>query len=95
MSEFIEHPGVVTGIKNKVAEVQIKQDSACASCQVKSACVIHSKQDMVIEVPLSGNSSFNIARHPAKPSLQFSDLAFCALRLPGMEIPAGKHKRLL
>ncbi len=63
MSILIEHPGIVRGIKDKVIEVQIKRDAACASCDAKSTCVIHSKQDMIIEVSMPENSSFKTGDH--------------------------------
>ena len=56
MRENIEHEGIITNIRNGVADVQIVQYSACSNCHAQSAC---NDMDFKIgdKVLIIGNSS--------------------------------------
>lgn len=46
----IEHIGKVVEVNDTRCVVQIEQMSACATCQVKSACTVSEKEEKLIEV---------------------------------------------
>ena len=49
MSEIIEHIGVVTGSVGNKLQVLIEQQSACAGCHAREACMAADKSDKVID----------------------------------------------
>lgn len=51
MRENIEHEGIITNIRNGVADVQIVQYSACSNCHAQSACTVSDKKEKMVEIP--------------------------------------------
>jgi len=60
MSEYIQHGGIITAIKNGVIDVRIEQASACADCHAQKSCILFGKQDKIIEVLQPENISFAV-----------------------------------
>lgn len=56
MNHFIKHSGVIVGLENNRALVQIEQKSACATCHAKSACSASDKETKVLEILLLDDS---------------------------------------
>lgn len=54
MSDTIEHSGIIQSMKNGYARVLINQESACAGCHVRSACLTFDKGEKIIDVPYRG-----------------------------------------
>lgn len=55
MKRFIQHRGVVKHAEDGRIVVCIEQQSACAACHAKSACLVSDKKEKLIEV--KGESS--------------------------------------
>lgn len=52
----IEHIGTVVAQDGDRLSVQIEQQSACSSCQVRSACSVSEKEEKIIEVSARGEA---------------------------------------
>ena len=50
----IEHQGIITEITENVVKVNISQESACAVCHAKGACIAADVQEKIIEVDHPG-----------------------------------------
>ena len=48
MGEIVSHEGIVTNIKGDDVEVKILSKSACASCNIKTACNMSEMQEKII-----------------------------------------------
>ena len=51
MDKNIEHEGIVTDIRDGIADIRIVQYSACSGCHIKSACTVADKKEKIVEVP--------------------------------------------
>ncbi len=49
MSKDIKHIGIVKSIENNRVQVLIEQQSACAGCHAKSACMAAEKSEKIID----------------------------------------------
>lgn len=56
---MIEHTGIILSIENNVAEISLKQTSACASCHAKGACTSSDVKERQITSTLN-RSDYNV-----------------------------------
>ena len=57
--DSIIHPGIIVNISGETVQVKILSQSACSSCQVKSACAVAEMEEKMIEIDKSGSGSWN------------------------------------
>ena len=50
MGEIVSHEGIITNIKGDEVEVKILSKSACASCNIKTACNMSEMQEKIITI---------------------------------------------
>lgn len=61
--EKVSHSGVITNILDESIEVQILSKSACAACNIKSACNIAEMQEKKIMIPKPDDRQFSIGQN--------------------------------
>lgn len=63
MSEsIISHPGIITKIEGKKAEVTVQVNSGCASCEIKTSCSISESVAKIIEVNLENAEAYHVGQ---------------------------------
>ena len=60
MDNRISHEGIVTKIDNENIEVKILSQSACVSCNIKSACNMSEMQEKIITIPAPKDKNLSI-----------------------------------
>ena len=60
MENRISHEGIVTKIDNENIEVKILSQSACVSCNIKSACNMSEMQEKIITIPAPKDKNLSI-----------------------------------
>ena len=60
MDNRISHEGIVTKIDNENIEVKILSQSACAACNIKSACNMSEMQEKIITIPAPKDKNLSI-----------------------------------
>ena len=62
MENRISHEGIVTKIDNDNVEVKILSKSACASCNIKTACNMSEMQEKIITIPAPKDKKLSIGQ---------------------------------
>ena len=62
MENRISHEGIVTKIDNDNVEVKILSKSACASCNIKTACNMSEMQEKTITIPAPKDKKLSIGQ---------------------------------
>lgn len=62
MEHRISHEGIVTKIEDDTIEVKILSKSACASCNIKSACNMSEMQEKIIRIPAPKDKNLSIGK---------------------------------
>ena len=62
MENRISHEGIVTKIDNDNVEVKILSKSACASCNIKTACNMSEMQEKIISIPAPKDKKLSIGQ---------------------------------
>lgn len=62
MENRISHEGIVTTIDNDNVEVKILSKSACASCNIKTACNMSEMQEKIISIPAPKDKKLSIGQ---------------------------------
>ena len=62
MENRISHEGIVTKIDNENIEVKILSQSACAACNIKSACNMSEMQEKIITIPAPKDKKLSIGQ---------------------------------
>ena len=62
MEHRISHEGIITKIDNDNIEVKILSKSACASCNIKSACNMSEMQEKIITIPTPKDKNLSIGQ---------------------------------
>lgn len=62
MEHRISHEGIVTKIEDDIIEVKILSKSACASCNIKSACNMSEMQEKIIRIPAPKDKNLSIGQ---------------------------------
>ena len=62
MENRIFHEGIVTKIDNENIEVKILSQSACVSCNIKTACNMSEMQEKIITIPAPKDKNLSIGQ---------------------------------
>ena len=62
MGEIVSHEGIITNIKGDEVEVKILSKSACASCNIKTACNMSEMQEKIITINAPKNKNLSIGQ---------------------------------
>ena len=62
MENRISHEGIVTKINSDIIEVKIISKSACASCNIKTACNMSEMQEKTISIPAPKDKNLSIGQ---------------------------------
>ena len=62
MGEIVSHEGIVTNIKGDDVEVKILSKSACASCNIKTACNMSEMQEKIITISAPKDKKLSIGQ---------------------------------
>lgn len=62
MEHRISHEGIITNINNDSIEIKILSKSACASCNIKSACNMSEMQEKIITIPAPKDKNLSIGQ---------------------------------
>lgn len=62
MENRISHEGIITKIDNDNIEVKILSKSACASCNIKTACNMSEMQEKIITIPAPKDKKLSIGQ---------------------------------
>ena len=62
MENKISHEGIVTKINSDIIEVKIISKSACASCNIKTACNMSEMQEKTISIPAPKDKNLSIGQ---------------------------------
>lgn len=62
MENRISHEGIITKIDNDNVEVKILSKSACASCNIKTACNMSEMQEKIITIPAPKDKKLSIGQ---------------------------------
>lgn len=71
MEHRISHEGIITSIDNDNVEVKILSKSACASCNIKTACNMSEMQEKIISIPAPKDKNLSIGQE-VKISMRLS-----------------------
>ena len=62
MGEIVSHEGIITNIKGNEVEVKILSKSACASCNIKTACNMSEMQEKIITISAPKDKELSIGQ---------------------------------
>ena len=62
MSNIVSHEGIVTNIKGDDVEIKILSKSACASCNIKTACNMSEMQEKIITIATPKNKELSVGQ---------------------------------
>ena len=62
MGEIVSHEGIITNIKGDEVEVKILSKSACASCNIKTACNMSEMQEKIITISAPKDKKLSIGQ---------------------------------
>ena len=62
MENKISHEGIITNINKENIEVKILSKSACASCNIKTACNMSEMQEKIITIPAPKDKNLSIGQ---------------------------------
>lgn len=62
MNDTVSHDGIITKISSDEVQVKILSKSACASCNIKTACNMSEMQEKTISIPIPKDKNLSIGQ---------------------------------